>query len=228
MAKVLLVEDDELLADNLTKWLVSERHGVDRARNCADARGFFAAFQYEIIILDWELPDGSGAKVCAEIRAKGIKTPVLMLTARVAVQDRVIGLDLGADDYVSKPCLPEELGARIRALLRRHEPTTVGMKTGTIELNETARSLIASGVSVQLSANEFEAFLVLMRHPGTVLSAEALVALSQARGGTLSRSSIKVHVSRIKTRFSNLGLTCPISAVSGGYLFSEATEKHHE
>ncbi len=220
MAKVLLVEDDLLLAENLVKWLTSERHSVDHASTYSAGRELALSYQYDVLILDWELPDGTGPSLCDELRRKVIKTPILMLTARGAVVDKIKGLDFGADDYVSKPCLPEELSARIRALLRRHESAIEVLHEGALQLNRTARSVRARGLVVQLSPGEFDTLEVLMRNNGTTLTAEAMVALSQSRGGSLSRSSIKVHVSHIKKKFAELGVESPIDTVSGGYQFS--------
>jgi DNA-binding response OmpR family regulator len=228
MAKLLLVEDDEALATSLTKWLKGERHSVDRAGTKSEARGFLSTYKYDIIILDWELPDGAGTDLCAEIQRSGVNTPILMLTARGSVNDRITGLDRGADDYLAKPCLPEELGARIRALLRRGSNQTESLKHGPIELDLRARSLKVNGELIELRPSEFETFEVLMRHAGTILAAEAIVALNQSAGGTLSCSSIKVHISHIRSKFSSKGHSCPISPQPGGYSFEVMSGNKNE
>lgn len=174
---LLLVEDDQRLSDLVARLLVTERHVVEQTGNGSDALELAEAPGIEAIVLDVGLPDMSGFEVARRLRARGSRVPILMLTARDAVSDRVAGLDAGADDYLVKPFAVEELAARIRALGRRGRARDDGaqMTSGPIVLDEANRSVLADGRFVDLSPREFALLECLLRHKGQALSRDQLL-----------------------------------------------------
>lgn len=169
--KVLVVEDEERVAQFIQKGLKEEGHAVDVSYDGEDG-GFLAEVNdYDLIILDLMLPKKNGLQVCKEIRERGVATPVLMLTARDSVEDKVRGLDAGADDYLAKPFAFEELLARVRALLRRQSETkTPTLKIADLELDPMSRQVTRSGKRIRLTTKEYALLEYLMRNPRKVLS----------------------------------------------------------
>lgn len=169
--KVLVVEDEERVAQFIQKGLKEEGHAVDVSYDGEDG-GFLAEVNdYDLIILDLMLPKKNGLQVCKEIRERGVITPVLMLTARDSVEDKVRGLDAGADDYLAKPFAFEELLARVRALLRRQSETkTPTLKVADLELDPMSRQVTRSGKRIRLTTKEYALLEYLMRNPRKVLS----------------------------------------------------------
>jgi two-component system, OmpR family, response regulator len=168
---VLVVEDEAKLADLLARGLREEGHAADVARNGEDALWMATAVPYDAVVLDVMLPGLDGLEVCRELRRRSVWTPVLILTARDAVADRVAGLDTGADDYLVKPFSFAELLARLRALARRapaERPAV--LEVGDLRLDPATREVTRAGVEVILSAKEFALLEVFMRRPGETLS----------------------------------------------------------
>jgi two-component system OmpR family response regulator len=169
--RVLVIEDETKMAGLLRRGLTEEGYAVEIAANGTD--GLWAATEndFDVVVLDLMLPDMSGFEVCRDLRARGRWAPVLMLTARDAVPDRVAGLDAGADDYLIKPFAFSELFARLRALVRRgpaeRPPALV---VGDLTLDPAGRTVMRDHVRVDLTAKEFALLEYLMRHPGEVLS----------------------------------------------------------
>ena len=174
---LLLVEDDPRLADLIARLLGADHHVVEQAATGLEALEISEMTGLEAIVLDVGLPDLSGFDVARRIRARGSRVPILMLTARDAVSDRVAGLDAGADDYLVKPFAVEELAARIRALGRRgrDRATDASMASGPIALDETGRMLTVDGRRVDLSPREFAMIECLLRHKGQALSRDQLL-----------------------------------------------------
>ncbi len=169
--RVLIVEDDTRMADAIRRALRGAGVMADIVGRGADAEWMAVATPYDVIVLDVMLPDRSGFDICTQLRESGVWTPVIMVTARDAVADRVRGLDVGADDYLTKPFSLEELLARLRALARREpveRPTVVAV--GSLRLDPGARQVWRGEVEVVLSAKEFALLDVFMRHAGQVLS----------------------------------------------------------
>lgn len=169
--RILVVEDETKMADLLKRGLQEEGYAVDIAGTAEDAVWMGTENPYDAIILDIMLPDGTGFDVCRELRKAERWAPLLMLTARDAVLDRVQGLDSGADDYLTKPFSFDELLARTRALLRRgggERPTT--LRAGPLELDPGSRTVTVDSVPVELTTREFALLEYLMRHAGEVLS----------------------------------------------------------
>ena len=169
--RVLIVEDEDKLAALLRRGLVEEAHAADVANTGEDALWMAQATEYDAIVLDRMLPGIDGVEVCRRLRADGVWAPVLMLTARDALEDRVDGLDAGADDYLTKPFAFAELLARLRALVRRSpsERPTV-LEVGDLRLDPATRRVWRGEDEVALSAKEFALLETFMRRPGRVLS----------------------------------------------------------
>lgn len=169
--RVLLVEDEPGMASVVRRSLARDGMSVDVTANGTDALWMAKATGYDAIVLDVMLPGLSGFDVCKRLRAEGVWSPVLMLTARDAVADRVAGLDCGADDYVVKPFALAELHARLRSLARRGQPERPAvLEVGDLRLDPARREVCRGDVSIELSAKEFAVLETLMRQPGQVLS----------------------------------------------------------
>jgi len=169
--KILVVEDEQRVAQFIQKGLKEEGHAVDCAYD-GEEGGFLAEVnEYDLVILDLMLPKKNGVAVCREIRERGVATPVLMLTARDSVEDKVRGLDAGADDYLTKPFAFEELLARTRALLRRSsESKAPVLKIADLELDPMSRRVTRSEQAIRLTTKEYALLEYMMRNPDRVLS----------------------------------------------------------
>lgn len=174
--KILVVEDEEKIARALQRGLEQERFSVEIALDGAAGLAAAEADEYDVIVLDRMLPEMDGMEVCRTLRGAGNKTPILMLTAKDQVRDRVAGLNAGADDYLVKPFAFEELLARLYALLRRPSQTTdVVLKVADLELDPTSFTAKRAGRLIKLSAKEFALLEYLMRNEGQVLSKEKII-----------------------------------------------------
>jgi heavy metal response regulator len=169
--RILVVEDERRIAAFIKRGLEEEHYAVDVAYDGEEALDWVAMVDYDLIVLDVLLPKKDGVEVCRELRAQGNKVPILMLTARDAIEDRVQGLDSGADDYLVKPFAFQELLARIRALLRRSgEIKTPRLQVGDLVLDTLTHQATRGGQVIELTAREYALLEFLMRHPGQVLS----------------------------------------------------------
>ncbi len=170
---ILVVEDQQRLAYLLRRVLTEERHTVDLAHDGHAGLDLALSDTYDVVILDVMLPGLDGLEICRQMRAEHVMSPVLMLTARGAVEDRVTGLNVGADDYLTKPFAMEELLARINALLRRrdrHFDETLYLTVGGLTLDLVRHEARRDGRVIELTAKEFALLEYLMRHPGQVLT----------------------------------------------------------
>jgi len=171
--RILIVEDDERIVDFVQRGLKAEGYAVEVARNGLDAIALGTEGQFQVIILDLGLPDLNGREVCERLRGSGIDTPILMLTARDAVQDKVTGLRSGADDYMTKPFSFEELLARIEVLMRRRggsKPESKELQLADLVLNMETHEVRRGNTLIDLTPKEFTLLECLMRMPGKVLS----------------------------------------------------------
>ena len=174
--RLLVVEDDTRLADQLRRGLKADGYAVDTTGTAQEARWFATENDYDAVILDIGLPDGDGFTLCEQLRAVGRWSPILMLTARDAVEDRVRGLDVGADDYVLKPFAFTELSARVRALVRRGAPERPPvLRVGPLELDRARRSVRLAGRPISLSVREFALLELLMRRRDEVLTRAEII-----------------------------------------------------
>jgi DNA-binding response OmpR family regulator len=222
---LLVVEDDERLSRALRRLLEEDRHVVDVASDgetglaiAEDGAGI------EVVILDIGLPDISGLEVARRLRRSRSELAILMLTARDTVDDRVTGLDAGADDYLVKPFAYEELAARLRALSRRsagpRRPTPV-LEVGPISLDETARRVTAGGHEVDLSPREFSLLECLLRHPGQTLTRDQLLDQAWPFSVAVTPNAVDAYIHYLRTKLGDLGSR--IETVRGvGYRLSDA------
>jgi two-component system phosphate regulon response regulator OmpR len=198
--RILLVEDDPRLADMLSEYLGRAGFRVTVAPLGATALQHLSGAQYDAIVLDLMLPDMDGLDVCRQVRTKS-DTPVLMLTARGDAIDRIIGLELGADDYLPKPFQPRELLARLRAVLRRvrgAEGTEQPLHFGRLEIDTAARAVRVDGTQCDLTGYQFDLLVALAQRAGRVLSRDALIDLVKGEQLEAFDRSIDVHISRIR------------------------------
>ena len=176
--RILVVEDEKKINDIIVKTLKQEKYGVDSCFDGEEALDYIFSVEYDIILLDIMLPKKDGFEVIKSIRKKGIKTPVLFLTARDEIEDRVKGLDLGADDYLVKPFAFEELLARIRVLLRKNsgsgEDTGNVLKIANLTVDCNKHEVFRDDVLIKLSAKEFSILEYMMRNRGRVVSKEKI------------------------------------------------------
>ncbi|MCA0173806.1 response regulator transcription factor [Bacillus sp. RAR_GA_16] len=193
---LLLAEDDAKLGRLLIHKLKNEFHQVDWVKDGESALDYAVSQMYDVVILDWMLPKLTGQEVCAEIRKEGSQVPVLMLTARDSIDDRVLGLDSGADDYVVKPFEFDELFARIRALARRSHNTIQEdvIHVGMIQLNRTAHSLHVQDQQVPLTYKEYQLMDVLITNAGKVLTRDQLIERIWGFDAEVSNNNLDVLV----------------------------------
>ncbi|MEX1296820.1 MAG: response regulator transcription factor [Candidatus Limnocylindrales bacterium] len=204
---LLIIEDDPRLSRTLTRLLVADQHVVDAAGTGHDGLDLaLADAGIEAVVLDVGLPDLDGLEVCRRIRQAGLVTPVLMLTARDTVTDRVDGLDAGADDYLVKPFAYPELSARLRALTRRGsardgEPAL--LRIGEIVLHERNREVTVADDPVELSRREFGLLEALLRHPDQVLSRDQLLDLAWPVAVAVTPNSVDAYVSMLRRKLGS-------------------------
>lgn len=204
MAKILLVEDDKTIGKLVALQLEREHHLVERVDTGKDALFNLRVHDFDLVILDWMLPDLSGLEVCKGYRDGGGKSPILMLTARGEAQDKVSALDTGADDYLVKPFVPEELLARVRALLRRPNLMTgKQISVQDIILDTASRQITRAGNHVELTAKEFALLELLMRHPNQSFSVEAILDRLWKSETTASLETVRTHVKTLRRKLGD-------------------------
>jgi DNA-binding response OmpR family regulator len=217
--RLLVVEDDRALGAVIQRGLVDEGHAVDWERTIAGADEAVAVHRHALIVLDLGLPDGDGASWCARQRVGGNTTPVLMLTARDTLSDRVGGLDAGADDYLTKPFQFPELAARVRALLRRPQSgRSPVLMVGDVRLDPATHTVWRGGIVIPLTAREFSLLHVLMDRSGEVVTrTDLLEQVWDAHYDGLS-NVVDVHVANVRRKLEMDDLPSVIETVRGvGY-----------
>jgi two-component system OmpR family response regulator len=203
--RVLLIDDDARLFELLDTYL--RGNGVTLAHAADGSRGLqmIDSGAYDAVLLDVMMPGMTGLEVCKRIRAKGGNTPIIMLTARGDEADRVVGLELGADDYVAKPFSPRELLARLRALMRRSQPGTVVEKlsVGPIAVDTNLREVRVDGEVKELTGLEFDILVALMRRAGRVIPRDALLSEAGRSDVVVGERTVDVHISHLRQKLGD-------------------------
>jgi len=217
--RILVVDDDRRLCAIVKRGLLEEAYAVDVAYDGEEGECLAEINPYDLIILDIMLPKKDGLEVCRELRAKGINTPILMLTAKDAVEDRVRGLDTGADDYLIKPFAFSELLARVRALLRREALSkSPELKVGDLTLNTLTRQAWRGNRSIELTTKEYTILEYLMRHPNAVITRTMIEEHAWDYDFDSLSNLVDVYIRRLRRKIDNEGEESLIQTVRGaGY-----------
>ena len=217
--RLLLIEDDTDLATRLQRFLRHEGFAVDRCANGIDGEFQGREYPYDAIVLDLGLPDRPGLEVLAGWRRDGVRTPVLILTARDTWQQKVEGLQQGADDYLTKPFHEAELLARLQALIRRSTDTLAPvLAVNGLELDEETQTVRRGDAHWQLTATEFRLLRYFMRHPGRILSKSRLTEHVYEMDADRDSNVIEVYVNRLRRKLGNDIIT---TRRGQGYVFGE-------
>jgi DNA-binding response OmpR family regulator len=198
VAKILLIEDDPELSSTVAKWLTLERHTVDIANDGNDGLDRVLGASYDIIVSDVTLPGVDGFEICRQFRSQGGHTPVIMLTGKNHIQDKETGFDAGADDYLTKPFSVRELGARIRALLRRPEVFRSDIAVGPLALDLASHQILKDGVPLDLLPVDYALLEFLMRHPGETFSTDTLITRVWSTDKFPTVEAVRSAVKRIR------------------------------
>ena len=220
--RVLIVEDERRIADFISRGLFEQGYAVDVAYDGDEALHWPDVAEFDVVILDVMLPVRDGIEVCRTLRERGLRTPILMLTARDAVEDRVRGLDSGADDYLVKPFAFAELLARLRALTRR-EPVALGtvLRVSDLILDTTTREASRQGMSLELTSKEYALLEYLMRHPNQVLTRTMIAEHVWNYDFDNATNVIDVHIRNLRRKIDDPFPTKLIQTVRGaGYRIS--------
>ncbi|HEY9715048.1 MAG TPA: response regulator transcription factor [Chroococcales cyanobacterium] len=206
MAKLLLVEDDKTLAEMVRAWLVGEKHMVEVVHDGADALERLLGSEYDLVILDWDLPSISGIEILSRYRSKGGKAPIIMLTGKTTVLDKETGFDTGADDYLTKPFHVKELSLRIKALMRRGreiaEPT---LSVLDLTLDPSQAQAFKGPMQLSLLPKEFALLEFLMRHPGKFFTADALLRHVWESESDSTAEALRTCVMRLRKKIDVAG-----------------------
>ena len=223
-ASILVVEDEPAIQELIAATLKRNGHGVVRAASAAEAAAAIAAALPDIVLLDWMLPDGSGPAFARKIRgeARTRELPIIMLTARASDDDKVAGLEAGADDYVTKPFSPRELEARIQAVLRRRAPqaSKEAVEVDGLVINPATRTVTGSGRELRMGPTEFQLLHFLMTHTDRVYSRTQILDQVWGDHVFIEERTVDVHIRRLRDAISPSGHDALVETVRGaGYRF---------
>jgi DNA-binding response OmpR family regulator len=227
MSKVLVVEDDANLAQQIEAWLKHEQHIVEIVDNGQEAADRLKFYHYDCVVLDWGLPKLTGIEVLRQFRGGGGTTPVLMLTGKGEVPDKTMGLDSGADDYLTKPFFLEEFGARIRALLCR-QPAFTGntVKIKNLELDRRAHRVTKDGVELKLLPKEFALLELFMTNPNTVFGPDLLLERVWSSESDSTVDTVYTFIKTLRKKITPEAPTSLIQTVTGvGYKLNDSGQK---
>jgi two-component system OmpR family response regulator len=208
IVRVLLIEDDAILGDAIRDQVAADGHAVDWVTRLGDARDHVAVATYDLILLDLMLPDGRGLDFLRARRTAGDVSPVIILTARDQISDRIAGLNAGADDYLVKPFDLEELSARLRAVARRYagNPNPL-IVIGNLQIDMATRTILPTGTRdtrpIMLTAREWALFEAFIQHPGALMSKSQLEDRLYAFGAEVESNTIEVYVSRLRKKLGS-------------------------
>ncbi len=219
--QILIVEDDERLAAALEKILHDNDYEIDVVHDGKSGFDYAKVGSYDAIILDVMLPKMNGFEVTQGLRREGISTPIMLLTARDATNDKITGYDSGADDYMTKPFSPAELMAHLRALTRRQgEVVFEQLSAGDLVLDLESNHLSCGKKSIQLSSKEFSVIRILMASPGAVFSKETLVDRAWGISSSAGDNNVEAYISFLRKKLKHLGSKCSIETIrKAGYRF---------
>jgi DNA-binding response OmpR family regulator len=199
--RILVVEDEHLIANSIKKGLEQEKYAVDVAYDGNNGFDMAASEDYDAIILDLMLPGMDGITICRELRAKQIHIPILILTAKGQIQDKITGLDSGADDYLTKPFAFEELLARIRALIRRPKETqNMLLAVGDLKLDTKSFEVERNGQKIKLSGKEFALLEYLMRHPRQILTKDQIINHVWDYEANILPNTVEVYIRTLRNK----------------------------
>jgi DNA-binding response OmpR family regulator len=216
MMRILLVEDDRKAAQLLARGLVEEGFAVDLAHSTEEAERCLAAHEPDLLVLDWMLPGQDGASWCQALRQRGLRLPVLMLTARDALLDRVAGLDMGADDYLTKPFAFEELLARLRSLRRRSDYARPPvLQVADLRLDPLGQRVARGAIPLDLTRREYAILELLMQHAGSVVSRAQLIEQIWKTELIGIDNLIDAHLHKLRRKVDPPGLPALIHTVRG-------------
>jgi DNA-binding response OmpR family regulator len=202
--KILVVDDDEVISELVCAYLSSPDYVVETASNGEDAECLLAVSSFDLIILDWMLPDTTGIEICRSFRARGGRAAILMLTSRSDKFDKAAGLDAGADDYLVKPFDRVEFQARVRALLRRPESWSAKvLKVRDVELDTANRKVVRGGKEIALRPREYALLELLMRHPGQSFTADAIFRRIWESTSSSSVETVRMHVMSLRKKLAD-------------------------
>ena len=216
MTRVLVVEDEPKLLASLAAGLGEAGYRVDAAADGEEALAYTSTVRYDAIVLDVLLPGSDGLEVCRRLRAGGDRTPILLLTALDALEDKVAGLDVGADDYLTKPFALPELLARLRALLRREAASKEAvLQLGDLSLDPAAQVVRLAGRPLELTAREYAVLETLLRRPGWIVSREAIIESVWGFDYPDSSNLVDVYIGRLRRKLAEAGGRAAIQTVRG-------------
>jgi two-component system, OmpR family, response regulator MprA len=219
--RILVVDDDPHIRETLKRYLTYEGYRVELAEDGRQALSSMATEPADLVVLDVGLPGMDGLEVCRRIR-EADDVPIIMLTAKGTLEDKVDGLDSGADDYITKPFEPEELSARVRALLRRKAPQSQALKFGTITLDPAARQVTVDEKQVELSSKEFDLLELMMRHPRQVLTRETFYDRIWGYDFSGESNILEVYIRYLRSKLEPVGASRYIQTVRGvGYVLRD-------
>jgi DNA-binding response OmpR family regulator len=225
MAKILLIEDDIELAERLKDWFTLENFMLESVATGHDALQMLSNFKFDVVVLDWGLPDITGLEVCKRYRSTGGRTPIIFLTGKGEIDSKEQGLDSGADDYLVKPFDVRELSARIRSILRRPPemlPTELVMRGVSLELE--TRTMVAGDRRVHLMPKECSLLEFLMRHPNRTFSAKALLDAVWPSESDASEETVRTCMKTLRQKLNKAGREDLIKTVLGsGYVIENAS-----
>jgi two-component system copper resistance phosphate regulon response regulator CusR len=222
--RILVVEDDVKVAEFVRRGLTEEGYAVDVLHDGSDAGDQAAAFDYDAVVLDMMLPKQSGFQVLRTIRARKASLPVVILTARDSVQDRIAGLDAGADDYMAKPFALAELSARLRALLRRGAPRVTNLRVGDLEIDTIRRSVSRGGKPIDLKPKEYALLEFLMKHADRPVTRSLIIEHVWDIHFDSVSNVVEVYINALRNKIDR-GQTPLIHTIRGvGYMLSSKQE----
>ncbi|PTE09770.1 response regulator [Mesorhizobium helmanticense] len=199
--RVLLIEDDQVLGEAVRDHVAADSHAVDWSSTLAEARDHLDVASYELLLLDLHLPDGKGLEFLKTLRREGSDTPVIILTARDQLSDRIEGLNSGADDYLVKPFDLGELSARLAAVARRYagSPNPL-IRIGPVEIDQAARRVVVDGAETMLTAREWAVLEQFLRRPGVTVGKGQIEDALYAFGSEIESNTVEVYVSRLRRK----------------------------